>query len=239
MFSSCICSLVFYKDAEGIKSTALVLFSPYRDLCFRKGHCCEVCCYYGYKCSAGERQIHPETWRKVSILLWLISNLFHSGGGMPTRLALSAVSGSSWVQSTVKGLGRFFWRSKGLLMAVPVEVTALANCTLCRGCLRWWPWGLLSGYSQFGEVTVTREPSGRKASSGGGSSCCRSLYWLLWGYFSLFYKLLATCIFLSLGFCPEIRSLLLLIAKGYLTAKYLGPDLFPIFLLALVAPPYP
>lgn len=145
MFSSCICSSVFYKDAEGIKSTALVLFLPYHDLCFLKGHCCEVCCYCSYKCSAGERQMHPETWRKVSILLWLISNLFHNEG-MPTRLAFSAVSGSSEFnpQSVLKCFRKTPLEEKGLLMAVPVEVTALANCTLCRGCLRWWPWGLLS-----------------------------------------------------------------------------------------------
>lgn len=66
--------------------------------------------------------MHPETWRKVSILLWLISNLFHSEG-MPTRLALSAVSGSSEFnpQSVVKGF-----------RMTPLEEQGLAGVSACQ-----------------------------------------------------------------------------------------------------------
>lgn len=64
--------------------------------------------------------MHPETWRKVSILLCLISNLFHSEG-MPPRLALSSVSGSSEFNPQSKALGR----------KTPLEEQGLADGSAC------------------------------------------------------------------------------------------------------------
>lgn len=44
-----------------------------------------------------------------------------------------------------------------MLRAVHVEVTALANGALCRGCRRWWPWRFLSQASLNLERSLSLE----------------------------------------------------------------------------------